>query len=136
MNPNELPITAESCADRGKATYVRPVLQVYGSVAEFTKGSRSHCFDGTNSRKKSLAASCGSDPAIKQNIVRIGDHPKGFALYLFDYKVEFQGAWGRGRQFGVMADEVELVMPEAVSFHPDGYKMVNYGLLGISRHLD
>ena len=43
---------------------------------------------------------------------RIGHHPNGFGLYLFDYKVEFQGAWGRGRQFGVMADEVESVMPD------------------------
>jgi hypothetical protein len=34
-----------------------------------------------------------------------------------------------------MADEVEQVMPEAVSVHPDGYKMVNYAMLGISRVL-
>ena len=33
------------------------------------------------------------------------------------------------RQQGVMADEVEKVMPEAVLMHPSGYKMVNYGLL-------
>lgn len=42
---------------------------------------------------------------------------------------------GHGRQFGVMADEVEQVMPEAVSVHPDGYKMVDYAMLGISRNL-
>lgn len=137
MTPDELSITAEGGGDPRKATYVPPVFQVYGSVAEFTKGSRTQCSDGTNSRKKAIGASCGgSDPAIKENIVRIGDHPNGFGLYLFDYKVEFQGAWGRGRQFGVMADEVEFVMPEAVSVHADGYKMVNYSLLGINRHLD
>lgn len=34
-----------------------------------------------------------------------------------------------------MADEVEKVMPEAVSVHADGYKMVNYTLLGISHTL-
>ena len=30
-----------------------------------------------------------------------------------------------------MADEVELVLPQAVVMHPDGYKMVDYALLGI-----
>ena len=47
----------------------------------------------------------------------------------------YRDAWGHGRQFGVMADEVERAMPEAVSVHPDGYKMVNYAMLGISRNL-
>lgn len=41
----------------------------------------------------------------------------------------------QSRQFGVMADEVETVMPEAISVHPDGYKMVNYALLGISHRI-
>ncbi len=36
-----------------------------------------------------------------------------------------------GRQFGVMADEVEAVLPQAVVMHPDGYKRVDYALLGI-----
>ena len=57
----------------------------------------------------------------------------GFGLYLFDYKPEFRDAWGSDRQFGVMTDEVEVVIPAAVYVHPDGYKMVNYPLLGINR---
>jgi len=31
-----------------------------------------------------------------------------------------------------MADEVEKDYPDAVIAHKDGYKMVNYGALGIS----
>jgi hypothetical protein len=54
-------------------------------------------------------------------------------LYLFNYKPDFRDEWGHGRQFGVMADEVETVMPEAVTVHPDGYKMVDYAMLGITR---
>ena len=30
-----------------------------------------------------------------------------------------------------MADEVEVVLPQAVVMHPDGYKRVDYALLGI-----
>lgn len=72
-----------------------------------------------------------SDRALKQDIVRIGTHPAGFGLYLFDYKPEFSRSAGYGRQFGVMADEVERVLPKAVVMHPDGYKQVDYAMLGI-----
>ena len=34
-----------------------------------------------------------------------------------------------------MADEVEAVMPAAVSVGADGYKQVDYAMLGISRAL-
>jgi hypothetical protein len=72
-----------------------------------------------------------SDRALKENIVRIGTHPAGFGLYLFDYKPKCRETAGYGRQFGVMADEVEAVLPQAVVMHPNGYKMVDYALLGI-----
>jgi hypothetical protein len=52
--------------------------------------------------------------------VKVGDHPKGFGIYEYDI-------FGV-RQRGVMADEVEKVMPHAV-VEIDGYKAVNYGLL-------
>jgi hypothetical protein len=76
-----------------------------------------------------------SDRATKERIVRIGVHPLGIGLYLFDYKPGYRAAWGYGRQFGVMADEVESVMPQAVSVHPEGYKIVDYRMLGISRSM-
>ena len=77
-----------------------------------------------------------SERRVKENIVRIGDHPFGFGLYLFDYRPEHRAQWGHGRQFGVMIDEVEIVMPEAVCMHRDGYKRVDYGMLGISRSIN
>jgi hypothetical protein len=75
-----------------------------------------------------------SERRVKENIVRIGDHPLGFGLYLFDYLPEYRDRFGHGRQFGVMIDEVETVAPEAVSMHPDGYKRVDHLLLGICQH--
>ena len=74
-----------------------------------------------------------SDPAMKENVARVGDHPAGFGLYLFDYKAQFR-AHGAGRQFGVMADEVEGIVPEAVSLDADGFRRVDYARLGITRH--
>jgi hypothetical protein len=75
-------------------------------------------------------ASCRS---VKQSISRIGTHPLGIGLYLFDYKPEFRDRYGHGRQFGVMADEVEAVMPRAVSRDPRGHQVVDYAMLGV-RH--
>lgn len=62
-----------------------------------------------------------SDMRLKSNIVKIGQHPRGFGIYEYDID-------GR-RERGVMAQEVEKILPHAVAEHPDGYKMVNYGAL-------
>ncbi len=112
-----------------KLAYQSPSLTVYGSVRELTGGTSGMSGDANG---KFMAGK--SDPAVKENAVRIGSHPAGFGIYLFDYKAEFQAAHGHGRQFGVMANEVELVVPEAVVVEADGYRAVNYGLLGITRH--
>lgn len=74
-----------------------------------------------------------SDRRIKTELTAIDRHPIGISLYLFDYKPEYREAWGHGRQFGVIAQEVEQVMPAAVANHPNGYKMVDYSMLGIAR---
>jgi hypothetical protein len=109
-----------------KAAYTKPVLTTYGSVSQLTMGFGGSGTDG-------LGQMNPSDPRVKENIARVGQHPLGIGLYLFDYKPEFREEWGKQRQFGVMADEVETVLPAAVTRHTDGYKRVNYGLLGINR---
>jgi len=60
-----------------------------------------------------------SDRRLKSNINRIGTHKLGIGIYEYDIE-------GR-HEIGVMAQEVEQVMPEAVIHHPDGYMMVQYG---------
>ena len=71
-----------------------------------------------------LAGGMFSDRRLKKNIKRIGTHALGIGLYTWDY------LWGQPFS-GVMADEVEKVMPEAVGVHPSGFKWVNYKMLGL-----
>lgn len=121
----------------GRRAYQKPILTCYGSVKTLTTGGSSGGIElvdcllagGAESRR-----ACNlSDRRLKENIVRVGTHALGIGLYLFDYKATYRDTWGWGRQFGVMADEVEDVMPEAVVQHLEGYKMVDYAMLGIRR---
>jgi len=60
-----------------------------------------------------------SDRRLKRNIKRIGTHDTGIGIYSYEY------VWGEPG-VGVMADEVERVIPDAVVTHPSGFKMVDY----------
>jgi len=62
-----------------------------------------------------------SDIRLKTNITKVGDDPRGFGVYEYDI-------FGK-RQRGVMAHEIEAVIPHAVTTHRSGFKMVNYGAL-------
>jgi hypothetical protein len=62
-----------------------------------------------------------SDRRLKRDIVRAGTLRNGLPLYTFRY------SWSSTRFVGVMADEVEQVLPGAVSVHASGYKLVDYG---------
>jgi hypothetical protein len=68
-----------------------------------------------------------SDRRLKQDIELVGrDERTMLPLYEFAYKSD------PSRRFlGVMADEVEAYMPEAVGEDENGYKFVNYAMLGI-----
>ena len=111
------------------AGYAKPTLRVYGSVVELTKGTGGTKIDGNATPTQNNP----SDPVLKENVVKIGEHQAGFGLYLFDYKAEYRDRLGSERQFGVMADEVQKVMPEAVSQSEFGYRQVNYAKIGVVR---
>lgn len=64
-----------------------------------------------------------SDARLKDNIEHVGEE-NGFPVYTFNYK-------GDDKRFiGVMAQDVEQIMPEAVG-ERDGYKTVNYDMIGV-----
>ena len=75
------------------------------------------------------AAAIMSDIRTKENIKQVGFLPNGLPVYEYEYKPKWKVEAGHGKFIGVMAQEVELVQPEAVITRPDGYKMVNYGVL-------
>jgi hypothetical protein len=68
-------------------------------------------------------AAAASDINLKENIIKIGEE-KGFNIYEFNYK-------GQPEKYqGVMAQEVQKVMPEAV-IEQDGHLAVLYDKIGI-----
>jgi hypothetical protein len=107
--------------------YASPKLIRYGAVNALTRSGVS-----TKNEGSPVLRRVGSDRRLKENVVRVGTHPLGPGLYLFDYKPEFRDAHGHGRQFGVMADEIAAVMPGAISRDAEGYLGVDYGALGIA----
>jgi hypothetical protein len=64
-----------------------------------------------------------SDCRLKTDIVREGTLPSGIGVYSFRFH------WDSQRFYGVMADEVEAVIPAAVAVHRTGYKMVDYSMV-------
>jgi len=70
-----------------------------------------------------MMAQSGSDRRLKSNIKPLGrTTSKGFQLYSYDkYGVS---------EIGVMADEVQARLPEAVIQMPSGYLAVNYSMVG------
>lgn len=74
------------------------------------------------------AAIAASDERVKKNIKKIGEK-NGFNWYEFEYKDGY--GLPEGKQEGVIAQEVEKVIPDAVT-EINGIKHVNYGMLGVA----
>jgi hypothetical protein len=70
-----------------------------------------------------------SDIRLKKDIKRIGKLPSGINLYTWKWN-DLGKKLAKGTlEIGVLAQEVQLIKPEAVITRPDGYLMVNYGSL-------
>ena len=108
------------------------VLAKYASILYGTpQQSTTPNFAGTqsttgNSQSKGFNL---SDINAKQNIQKIGVLDNGLNLYKYEYKPEFKEEGGYGIQIGVMAQEVEKIIPDAVMLRADGLKAVNYSMV-------
>ena len=75
-----------------------------------------------------LGGAIFSDINLKENIKKVGALDNGLNLYSYNYKDGYD--LPKGKQVGVMAQEVEKVIPEAVT-EIGGFKAVNYEMLGV-----
>ena len=134
---SDLNITKKIQSSSSKKKYQSPSLQLFGKLNRLTQGSGGRGNDGGGAMSMGgmgMGMGMGmnmSDRNTKENIIKIDTHPLGIGLYLFDYKAEFRDDINNKRQFGVMADEVEKVMPSAVTIGRNGYKQVDYNQLNI-----
>jgi hypothetical protein len=67
-----------------------------------------------------------SDIALKTNIKPVGKLPNGLSTYTWDWTEEAQEIVGDQPSYGVIAQEVQQVIPEAVTRHSNGYLAVDY----------
>lgn len=65
-----------------------------------------------------------SDITVKRDILKVGQLDNGLNLYRFKY------LWSEKEFVGVMAQEVQEVIPEAVFRTPEGLLNVNYDMVG------
>lgn len=115
----------------GRRAYSAPRLRSFGRLHLATVGQGTGNADGSSGMGLPNMQMTMSDRRAKQNILRVGQLLPGISLFLFDYKPAFQATYGFGRQIGVMADEVQRVMPWAVAADSDGFQRVNYAALGL-----
>jgi hypothetical protein len=71
------------------------------------------------------AAQQKSDIRLKRDIIRVARLDNGIRLYRYRYK------WSDQVYVGVIAQEVALIVPDAVAYGPDGYLLVDYSRLGL-----
>ncbi len=67
-----------------------------------------------------------SDLRLKENIKHIGEIKDGIKLYTWDWKEGHEDIVGSKPTYGVLAQELMEVMPEAVHMGDDGYYRVDY----------
>ncbi len=124
--------TANSQMQQSDQNYANQAGNIYGQMgnaitsANAAEAAQPSMFDNLLQMGATAAPflMMASDIRLKENIEPVGE-VKGIPWYHFNYK-------GDGTRYeGAMAQDVERIMPEAVTTREDGMKMVDYGLLGV-----
>jgi len=101
--------------------YTGLVNQKFKSQMDAYQGAMGGLFGmGTAAIGLGKGAAMFSDRRLKTDIRKVGQTDSGTPIYSFRYKV------GGPVQIGVMAQDLEQKQPDAVSTHPNGFKMVDY----------
>lgn len=70
-----------------------------------------------------------SDERLKEDVVEFTTLSNGIKIYRWKWSEEAKELVGDQPAFGVIAQEVQEIMPDAVTEGPDGYLRVNYGMI-------
>ena len=106
-------------------------LQVFGDIRVGTSGTNG-CLKNFNGDP--LTGSCASDRRYKKDIMPFGSALGPLAalqpVHYFWRAAEFPSQnFGEGRSYGLIAQDVEQVLPELVVTGADGFKTVDYSKL-------
>jgi hypothetical protein len=117
-----------------KLVYRSPRLSGFGHVSVLVKAGSTNAAEtnpGCLTGQGNMAMPCPapSDVRFKTDVVKLGEHASGIALYLYRYDRSVRDALPEGLFFGVMAQELASVLPEAVVADDAGYLSVDYELL-------
>jgi len=68
-----------------------------------------------------------SDQRLKTSITRVCDHPSGAGVYRWTWNDKAEAIGLHGSGYGVIAQEIAEIVPDAVTIGERGYLMVDYG---------
>ena len=87
-------------------------------------------FGGWGGNSSGGGGSNRSDKRLKENIKHVATDDRGYKWYSWDWNSTAKDLGiDNEPTFGVIADELKDIKPEAVSRGKDGYLMVDYGAL-------
>ena len=103
-------------------------------MQQTSSGFGSQGFSGGASPFSQIASAVGtaasfSDVRLKNEITFVGKLENGIKIYKWKWNEKGKELAGDQVEFGLLAQEVQKIVPEAVKRGPDGYLMVNYGAL-------
>jgi hypothetical protein len=119
-------ITSSQIFDDGTTVSIPNNLQVTGSAKLGTTN-----VTGTLEATADIIAYASSDIRLKNNIQPIENSLEKINQiggYSFEWNVEKQNIY-TGKDYGVIAQEIEEILPELVQTREDGYKAVKYDKL-------
>ncbi len=117
QNDRALQLRASIASGQGRSSGFSSLFSGLGSLGGAFIGSDT--FAGLFSSGAAGAGATASDRRLKTNITRVGKTDSGLPIYTFQFKS------GGPTQMGVMAQDVEKVIPNAV-IEIDGIKHVDY----------
>jgi len=123
---------AQSNAALGLGSGLSGLIQDRGNVESSAIASSNALAQQQQANNQQLAitiAGAFSDPKLKANKKVIGEK-NGFTMWSWDWNDTAKALGLTGSSQGVMADEVLIKMPEAVSYE-QGFMKVNYSMVGV-----